>query len=227
MVGAAVANRNRAEIEGLIGFFVNMLVMRGDLSDDPNFREYLSRVREVAVEAYAHQDVPFEVLVESLQVGRSLDRTPLFQVAFVMQNLPKAELELAGVKLSRVEVDTGRAQFDLTLSLSETDDGGITGSINYNTDLFYAQTIERMQEHFRTLLEGIIRKPQQRLSELPLLTRAEQHQILYDWNHTPAEASPQLCIHEIFEYNSTPYPARHRSRLRVAATELCRAECAC
>jgi aspartate racemase len=206
MVGVAVANRNRAEIEGLIGFFVNMLVMRGDLSDEPNFRDYLGRVREVAVEAYAHQDVPFEVLVESLQVGRSLDRTPLFQVAFVMQNLPKAELELAGVKLSRVEVDTGRAQFDFTLSLSETDDGGITGSINYNTDLFYAQTIERMQEHFRTLLEAIIRRPQQRLSELPLLTRAEQHQLLYDWNHAPAQAPPQLCIHELFEEQARRTP---------------------
>jgi amino acid adenylation domain-containing protein len=206
MVGVAVSNRNRAEIEGLIGFFVNMLVMRGDLSGDPNFREYLGRVREVALESYAHQDVPFETLVESLPLGRSLNRTPLFQVAFVLENAPKGELELAGMKLSRVEVDADRAHFDLTLSLSETESGGLTAAINYSTDLFYAATIERMQEHFKTLLEGIVARPQQRLSELPLLTPDEQHQVLFDWNHCPALSAPPLCIHQLFEEQAALTP---------------------
>src|ERR1043165_3489653 len=206
LVGVAVSNRNRAEIEGLIGFFVNMLVMRGDLSDDPSFREYLGGVREVALESYAHQDVPFETLVESLPLGRSLNSTPLFQVAFVLENAPQSELELAGMKLSRVDVDAGRAHFDLTLSLNETDSGGLNATINYSTDLFYAATIERIQEHFKTLLEGIVAQPQQRLSELPLLTPDEQHQVLFDWNHVPALPAPPLCIHQLFEEHAALTP---------------------
>ena len=205
-VGAVVANRNRAEIEGLMGFFVNMLVMRGDLSNDPNFREYLGRVREVALEAYAHQDVPFEVLVESLQVGRHLNRAPLFQVAFVLQNVPSAELELDGVKLNRIDVDAGRAQFDLTLSLSETDDGAITGSLNYNTDLFYASTIERMQEHFRNLLEGITAQPEAKVATLPFLSAAEREDLLVVRNRTARSYPLHAPLHTLFEAQAERTP---------------------
>ena len=205
-VGAVVANRNRAEIEGLMGFFVNMLVMRGDLSSDPNFREYLGRVREVALEAYAHQDVPFEVLVESLQVGRHLDRTPLFQVAFVLQNMPTAELELAALKLKRVDVDAERAQFDLTLSLSETDDGAITGALNYNTDLFYASTIERMQEHFRNLLEAVTTRPEANVSALTFLSAAEREDLLVARNRTARAYPLDAPLHTLFEAQAERTP---------------------
>ncbi|HEX7317777.1 MAG TPA: amino acid adenylation domain-containing protein [Pyrinomonadaceae bacterium] len=205
-VGAAVSNRNRAEVEGLVGFFVNMLVMRGDLSGDPNFREYLERVREVALGAYAHQDVPFEALVESLQVGRSPNRAPLFQVAFVLQNAPTAELELAGVKLERVDLDTGRAQFDLSLLMSETEDGGVTGSVNYNTALFSAATAVRMQECFRTLLEGAATRPETSIYELPLLAAGEREDLLFARNRTATPYPKHLCVHQLFEAQAARTP---------------------
>ncbi|HEX7331329.1 MAG TPA: amino acid adenylation domain-containing protein [Pyrinomonadaceae bacterium] len=198
LVGATVANRNRAEVEGLIGFFVNMLVMRGNVSGDPAFTAYLNQVREVAVEAYAHQDLPFELLIESLDMPRSPGRTPLFQVAFAMQNVPTAELELPGLKLELVKVESGRAPFDLTLSLSETEDQRIAGTFNYNSDLFHSATIERMQGHYRTLLEGLVSEPQRRISELPLVTGTEQHELLAVWNHT-ASAPVESTIQELFE----------------------------
>jgi amino acid adenylation domain-containing protein len=222
MVGAVVANRNRAEIEGLIGFFVNMLVMRGDLSHDPNFREYLGRVRETALEAYTHQDVPFEALVESLQVGRHLNRTPLFQVSFVLQNVPTAELELDGVKLNRLEVDSERAQFDLSLSLNETADGGITGSINYNTDLFYAATIERMQEHFRNLLEGITTRPEAHISELTFLSAAERDDLLLVRNQTARPYPLDSTLHALFEAQAERSP--HHIALIYGSVSLSYAE---
>jgi amino acid adenylation domain-containing protein len=207
MVGTAVANRNRAEIEGLIGFFVNMLVMRGDLSGDPTFEEYLARIRETALAAYAHQDLPFETIVESLQVGRSLNGTPLFQTTFVLQNEPAAELELAGLKLTRLPIDAGRAQFDLSLSMSETIVGKLTGTLTYNTDLFYHATIERMQEHFRTLLHAVAEQPKTRVSALPLLSPSETKQILFDWNDTAVQYQQyDLCLHELFEAQAAQTP---------------------
>jgi amino acid adenylation domain-containing protein len=198
IVGAAVSNRNRAEIEGLIGFFVNMLVMRGDLSGDPGFSDYLRKVRDVALEAYAHQDLPFESLVESLPVGRALNRTPLFQVAFVLQNEPTTELKLPGIELSPVEVEAERTQFDLWLSMNETMNGGIFGTITYSSELFYPATIERMQEHFKTLLQGIVAHPEQRLSKLPLLTESERRQLLVSFNETRRDY-PCLPIPNLFE----------------------------
>ncbi|HEX8853496.1 MAG TPA: amino acid adenylation domain-containing protein, partial [Pyrinomonadaceae bacterium] len=207
-VGAAVSNRNRAEIEGLIGFFVNMLVMRGDLAGDPSFRAYLSRVREVALEAYAHQDVPFEILVESLQAGRSLNRAPLFQVAFVLQNVPTAEPELAGVKLSRVEVDAGRAQFDLSLSLTETPDGAVDGSINYNTELFHAETVERLGEHFRALLEAATAQPAASISALTFLSAQEREGLLVARNRTARAYTLDAPLHALFEAQAEHAPAQ-------------------
>ena len=198
IVGAAVSNRNRAEIEGLIGFFVNMLVMRGDLSGDPRFTSYLGKIRDVALEAYAHQDLPFESLVESLPIGRALNRTPLFQVAFVLQNEPTTELKLAGLELSPVEVDSEQTQFDLCLSLNERMNGGISGTITYSSELFYPATIQRMQEHFKTLLQSVVAHPQQRLSKLPLLTEGERYQLLVSFNETRRDY-PRLPIPTLFE----------------------------
>lgn len=197
-VGIPVASRNRSEIEGLIGFFVNTLVLRTDLSGNPTFRELLRRVREVSLGAYDHQDMPFEKLVEVLQPERDLSHTPLFQVMFALQNAPMATLELPGLTWNPVEVESGTAKFDLTLFLTETGQG-LTGKLEYNTDLFDAATMIRMAGHFQTLLAGIVADPEQRLLELPLLTEAERRQLLVEWNDTTTEYPQDQCIHQLFE----------------------------
>ncbi|AVH69209.1 non-ribosomal peptide synthetase [Nostoc sp. 'Lobaria pulmonaria (5183) cyanobiont'] len=198
VVGSPIANRNRAEIEGLIGFFVNTLVLRTNLTGNPSFEELLKRVREVALGAYAHQDLPFELLVEQLQPQRDLSHTPLFQVMFVLQNAPMSALELPDLTLSPVESDSNTAKFDLTLYMSETE-SGLVGNLEYNTDLFAENSIQRMAAHLQTLLSGIVTNPQASLSELSLLTQTEKHQLLQEWNDTEVEYPQQLCIHELFE----------------------------
>ena len=197
-IGSAIANRNRTEIEGLIGFFVNTLVLRTSLAGNPSFEELLKRVREVALGAYAHQDLPFELLVEQLQPQRDLSYTPLFQVMFVLQNAPMSALELPGLTLTPLESNSDSAKFDLTLQMTETEEG-LVGSLEYNTDLFEENTIHRMAGHLQTLLEGVVANPQQHLSELPLLIDSERHQLLREWNNTEVEYSQQLCIHQLFE----------------------------
>lgn len=198
LVGSPIAGRTRVETENLIGFFLNTLVFRGDLSGDPTFRELLKRVRQAALGAYAHQDLPFEKLVDALQLERDLSRSPLFQVMFVLQNEPLRPLKLAGLKLNPIHVHSGTAKFDLLLSLEESADG-IGGFIEYNTDLFDAATIARMLGHCQTLLESIATDPEQRLSVLPLLTAAERRQLLVEWNDTRAELPGQKCVHELFQ----------------------------
>jgi amino acid adenylation domain-containing protein len=198
LVGSPIAGRTRIELEGLIGFFVNTLVLRTDMSGNPTFRELLGRVREVALGAYAHQDLPFEKLVEELQPARDLSHSPLFQVMFILQNVPRAALELAGLTLTPVEVDSGTAKFELTLSMAESADG-LRGVWEYNTDLFEAATICRLAGHFQTLLEGIVTDPAQRLSALPLLTDVERQQLLVGWNATQAEYPQETCLHELIE----------------------------
>ncbi|HEX8851949.1 MAG TPA: condensation domain-containing protein, partial [Pyrinomonadaceae bacterium] len=197
-VGSPIANRNRTETESLIGFFVNTLVMRVDLSGDPTFSELLGRVREVALAAYTHQDLPFERLVGELQPERRMSHSPLFQVLFVLQNAPMPALELSGLTLTPIIADTGIAKFDLTLSMEETPHG-LRGYFGYNTDLFEPSTIERMAGHFRTLLEGVAAHPARRLSELPLLTKKETRQLLDEWNDTGADYRQDVCFHELFE----------------------------
>jgi len=182
LVGSPIANRNRSEIEGAIGFFANTLVMRTNMAGTPSFRELLSRVRQVALGAYAHQDLPFEQLVEQLQPERSLSHTPLFQVMFAL-NVPMSALELPGLTLDLLETDSTTARFDLTLWMTQTD-RGLTGSLEYNTDLFDRDTIARMLGHFQTLLAGAIENPDCGIGDLPLLTPAERQQILVEWNNT-------------------------------------------
>jgi amino acid adenylation domain-containing protein len=196
VVGSPIANRNRTEIERLIGFFVNTLVLRSKLEGNLTFEELLGRVREVALGAYSHQDLPFDVLVEELQPQRSLSYTPLFQVMFVLQNAPMSEIELSGLNLSLLENDNGTAKFDLTLFMEETA-SGLVGTFEYSTDLFEADTIHRMAEHLQTLLSGIVTDPQQYLWELPLLTGAEKTQLV-KWNDTQAEYPQTQCIHQLF-----------------------------
>ncbi|MCC5601602.1 non-ribosomal peptide synthetase [Nostoc favosum] len=198
VVGSPIANRNRAEIEGLIGFFVNILVLRTNLAGNPSFEELLKRLREVALCGFAHQDLPFELLVEQLQPERDLSHTPLFQVMFVLQNAPMSALELPDLTLSPLETNSDTANFDLNLHIIETE-SGLVGSLEYSTDLFEETSIHRMVEHLQTLLEGIVANPQQRLSELPLLRESEKHQLLVEWNDTQVEYPQQQCIHELFE----------------------------
>jgi amino acid adenylation domain-containing protein/non-ribosomal peptide synthase protein (TIGR01720 family) len=196
LIGSPIANRNRVETEGLIGFFVNTLVLRTGLSGNPSFRECLGRVREVCLGAYAHQDVPFEQLVEALQVERDLSHTPLFQVVLALQNAPLPAVELPGLSLGLVEMSSGTAKFDLTLSLMETE-AGLVGSLEYNTDVFEAGTVRQLLGHLERLLEQIVSDPAQRMWDVPLLTDAERQQALVQWNDTrtvyPRDQSlPQL-----------------------------------
>jgi aspartate racemase len=197
-LGSPVAGRNRGEIEGLIGFFVNTLVLRADLSGDPTFRELLVRVRKVALNAFAHQELPFEKLVAELQPKRDLSHTPLFQVMFALQNVPPPALEFSNLTMEPVEIGSGTSKFDLMVSMSDTK-AGLQGWIEYSTDLFEADTISRMARHFQTLVDGIVTDPEQRISRLPMLTQAERRQSLVEWNDTGADYPRDECIHQLFE----------------------------
>ncbi|MDZ7963735.1 MAG: amino acid adenylation domain-containing protein [Nostoc sp. DedSLP03] len=198
VIGSAIANRHRSEIEPLIGFFVNTLVLRTRLEDNPSFEQLLAQVRKTTLQAYEHQDVPFEHVVEALQPQRSMSYSPLFQVMFMLQNAPMGELELPGVSLSELEQERTIAKFDLTLDISETS-AGLECEWEYNTDLFDRSTIERMASHFENLLSAIVDNPQQRVSELPLLSPAERQLLLVEWNDTEWEYPKDKCIHELFE----------------------------
>lgn len=205
-VGVPIANRHHSDLEGLIGFFVNSLVMRSDLSGNPTFRGLLERVRITALKAYEHQDLPFEKLVEALDPERDLSHNPLFQVAFALQNAPVQALELSGLRLDPAPLETASTRFDLEIHLWEPTQGlrslwqsqdGLSGFISYSTDLFDSDRIHRLIGHFQTLLAGIVANPEARLSDLPLLTPFEYQQIVA-WNQTETQ-STNLCFHHIFE----------------------------
>ncbi|HEY0604990.1 MAG TPA: non-ribosomal peptide synthase/polyketide synthase, partial [Herpetosiphonaceae bacterium] len=197
-IGTPIAGRVRPELEDLIGFFVNTLVLRTDLSGAPSFTEVLARVRTTALDAYAQQDVPFELVVDALQPERDLSRTPLFQVMFVLQNTPRTTSELPDLAITPFRVESTTTKFDLSCVMTETA-GGLVGSIEYRTDLFAAETITRMAEHFQMLLAAIVADPQQRIDCLPLLTEAERQQLLHTWNATAAEYPHALCLHTAIE----------------------------
>jgi len=195
-LGTPVAGRTRAELEPLIGFFVNTLVLRADLSGQPDFRQLLARVQDVTVQAFANQDLPFEMLVDALQPQRALGHSPLFQVMFVLQDAPTDALQLPELTIFPQPVDTGAAKFDLTLSI--TDMGGeLRGLLEYNTDLFHQQTILRMIQHLRLLLEGVVANPDQPVSTLPMLTPAQKRMILHDWNGPEVEYLHLRPVHEL------------------------------
>lgn len=208
MVGSVIANRNYAEVEDVIGFFVNTLVLRTDLSGDPTFRELLGRTREMCLEAYAHQDLPFEYVVKELQPKRDTTSNPLFQVMFTLQNAPMLAPELPSLSTNLQEIYSGTAQFDLSLEMWETPQG-LAGYFEYNIDLFDTSTIARMAEHFQVLLGGITAQngAERRLSQLPLLTEAERYQVLVEWNNLSAEITARAdmiqashqCIQHLFE----------------------------
>lgn len=205
VVGSPIANRNRAELESLIGFFVNSLVLRTDLSGNPTYRELLGRVREVALGAYAHQDLPFEKLVQELHPERDLSRHPLFGVAIALQNTPITALELPGLTLSQFEFDPATSRLDLEFHLWQTPEG-LKGQAIYSTDLFDRSTITRMLGHFQTLLEEIVVNPDRRLANLPILTAVERQQLLFEWNQTQKDYACDRCIHQLFELQASLTP---------------------
>lgn len=207
VVGTPVANRPRAEIEGLIGFFLNTLALRVDFSGDPTFRELLMRVRKSALEAYGNYELPFELLLEELKPQRDLGRSPVFQVMFTLQSAPTATIQLRDLKWASRELDTGTAKFDLFLVLQEKGQE-LGGYVEYNTDLFQPATIERMLAHFERLLDAASRDPDQKISLLPLLGEPERHQLVVGWNETRASYPSDQCIHQLFEAQVQRTPER-------------------
>ncbi len=205
IVGSPSAGRTRLETEDLIGFFVNTLALRTDLSGDPSFRELLARVREVALDAYANQEVPFERVVDAIHPQRDLSRSPLFQVLFILQNTPAHPLVLHGLELRQMDVDAGAAKFDLTLSLV-AGAHGYTGHIEYNTDLFDAATIERFAGHYRTLIESAVADPDQPISGLGMLAAQERLRLLEEWNDTARAIPAGECVHTLIEAQATRTP---------------------
>lgn len=207
VIGCPIANRNRSETESLIGFFVNTLALRMDLSGDPAFPALLEKVRQVALDAYAHQDLPFEKLVDELNIERDLSFNPLFQVMFALQNAPGEAFDLPDLNITFSDMGRTTALFDMVLDIWEADDG-LVGVWEYNTDIFDKATIVRMVGHFQTLLVGIAADPEQPISALPLLTEAEKHQLLSEWNGIHAEYPVRETLHELFEKQVQRTPGR-------------------
>ncbi|MGF1938041.1 MAG: non-ribosomal peptide synthetase [Nostoc sp. ChiQUE02] len=197
VIGSPIANRNRAELEGMLGLFVNTLVLRNNLSGNPTFCELLHQVREVTLNAYAHQDLPFEMLVEELQPERDLSRNPLYEVMFVLQNTPMSVQEVSGLTLRALDFDSGTSQLDIFLSMFESPEG-LTGCLEYNTDIFDSTTITQFINNYQTLLQNIVANPEQRICQLPLLTASEQEQLLFKFNQTHADYQ-DTPLHQLFE----------------------------
>jgi amino acid adenylation domain-containing protein len=205
VVGTPIANRNQVEVEGLIGFFVNTLALSSKVSGELGFRELLRQVKEAALGAYAHQDAPFEKLVEALQPERSLSYHPIFQVFFSFDTESVSTLALPGLILQPLDVDNGASKFDLGLYLKETK-GELHGSVEYSRDLFEPETIERLTRHFEILIESIVGDPQQQLSTLQMLSGSEINQLLVDWNSTGRHYPDGQCVHELFEMQAAQTP---------------------
>jgi amino acid adenylation domain-containing protein len=198
VIGTPVANRNHSEIENLIGFFVNTLVIRANFSNTLSFREHLKNVRSTALDAYSHQDFPFELLVEALQPERDLSHTPIFQAAFSLQTVPMPELVIQDVIITPYDVSSGSAKFDLTMVMEELPDH-LAGTLEFNADIFDEKTIARMLRHFEILFEGLVTHPDEAISTLPILSPEERKLILDHWNQTDVSTPVDRCVHELFE----------------------------
>ncbi|WP_163869877.1 condensation domain-containing protein, partial [Myxococcus eversor] len=197
-VGSPIAGRRRGELEGLIGFFVNTLALRTRLEGNPSFHQVLARVKETTLGAFAHQDIPFEKLVEELAPGRSLGHSPLFQVMFALQNIPQEELRLPGFSLRPLPLDNTTARFDLELVLAEAPDG-FSGELIYRRELFSSAFAQRFTRHFAILLEGLVAQPERPYHHLPLLSAEERQTVLVDWNHSPSSYPRDATINDVFE----------------------------
>jgi amino acid adenylation domain-containing protein len=197
LIGTPIAGRNEVEIENMIGLFVNTLVFRGDFTNNLSFRDVIRQVRSFALEAYAHQDVPFEKLVEGLVPQRSLDTHPLFQVMFTFQNIPKQVFEIPGLQIKEMPFDAGIAKFDLSVEVWENSE--FHCQFEYNTDLFELSTIRRMLGHFEKLLTSVVEDPDLGVAQIPIMSIQERQQVLVDWNRTAADYPRDLLLHEAFE----------------------------
>ena len=199
VVGSPIANRNNQSLEGLIGFFANTLALRGNLSGNPSFKDFLAQVKQTTLSAYAHQDLPFEMLVERLQPERDLSRNPLVQVMFSLQNASPSQGGLSGLAMESLPLPVDvRARFDLEVIIWEMSEG-LEGVWSYNSDLFDGATITRMGQHFQTVLEAVVANPEVRVAEIPLLSPAERDQLLVEWNNTQTDYPQDKCIHQLFE----------------------------
>ncbi len=199
LVGSPIANRNSSAIEKLMGFFANTLALRGDMSGNPSFLELLERVKQTTLSAYAHQDLPFEMLVEKLQLNRDLSHNPLIQVMFSLQNTPQSEASLSGLKMESLPLSVElKARFDLEVNFWEVADR-LEAVWCYSTDLFAARTIKQMGQHFQNLLTAIADNPKTGIFELPMLSDEERYQLLSLWNETHTDYPSDQCIHQLFE----------------------------
>jgi amino acid adenylation domain-containing protein len=205
VVGTPVAGRSRREVENLIGCFINNLVLRGDLAGNPGFRDLLRRAQSAALGAFENQDLPFEKLVEEIRPQRDMSHTPLFQAMLSLQTAPMRPLELPGLTVAPLKIDSGSAKVDLMLHLAESA-GGLRGWLEYSTDLFEAATVDRFGRCFKTLLAGAVARPEQRLLDLPLLAEEERHQTLIEWSDTAATFSGGLRVDELFARRAARTP---------------------
>jgi amino acid adenylation domain-containing protein len=199
VIGSPIANRHHVEIENLIGFFANTLPLRIKVDNNPTFEKLLTQVQEIILEAYSHQSLPFDLLVDELKTERHLSHNPIVQVMFAFQNSPLPSIKLPNLEISQtVSFDSGSVRFDLEMHLWESPDG-LRGDVVYSTDLFESETIQRLIGHFQTLLEGIVSNPQQRVAELPILTEIEKQKILIEWQQTQTAYPRDKNIHQLFE----------------------------
>lgn len=206
VVGCPIVGRGRTELEPLIGDLGNTLVLRTNLAGDPSVREAIRRVREVCLGAYAHQELPFEKLVEDLQPERSLSHTPLFQLMFIFQNVPGDLRQWPGVELRFVRADRGIARFDLSLFIGETPDGALAAAMEYSKDLFDEPTVARMCAHLHRLLDGVARRPEECVWDLPLMSDEERQHLLVEGDGGRASYLKDRCVHELFEAAETQTP---------------------
>lgn len=203
--GVPLANRTRAEIENLIGFFVNTVVLRNNLHGQPSFRRFLQQVKENTLEAFANQDIPFELLVERQSPNRDLGSSPLFQVMFGLQNALKQTHKLPGLSMSNTSVENGTAKFDLSLVLHE-EGQHISGAIEFATDLYNLETVQRMVEHYQVLLEHALEDPEEKISHLRMLPELQVRQLVFEWNRTDADFQSDRCVHQLFEEHACQNP---------------------
>lgn len=206
VVSTGVANRDRRETEPLIGCLINILLFRTSFAGNPSFREVLRRVRDVALGAFANQDLPFEQLVEELQPERDLSYNPLTQIMFVLLNAPHTPLELSGLDVTPLDVETAASPYDVVVHMCDSE-AQLVGWLDYNSDLFDPSTIDRLLDHFVVLLEAVARDSAQSVLTLPLLTSAERHRMLVEWNDTAWEFPHDRCLHELFEQQASRAPA--------------------
>ena len=207
LTGTVVANRNRKEVKNLVGFFMNTLVLRSNFDGNPSFIEVLRKIKNMALDAYTYQELPFDKLLEELKPERDASRTPLFQTMLIFHNTQKVELELPGLKMNQIDVESGMAPFDLRLQLTESNEE-IKGGFDYDSALFKNSTIKRFGVHFLNILETISVAPEEKVSDIKLLTQEEQNQILVEFNNTKADFPSDKVIHEFFEENAAKYPER-------------------